>query len=109
MIRGSLISATVRHFISVVQAQFESVSGEAIESHLKLLVPTVALPRWRVFRSLPHLPSIPHLHPTNPGLFPAPRHPLTEARRSISRGQEFRALCTRMGNCSVHGFEARVF
>ena len=46
LIRGSLISATVRHFISVVQAQFESVSGEAIESHLKLLVPTVARPRW---------------------------------------------------------------
>jgi hypothetical protein len=40
LIRGSLISTTVRHFISVVQAQFESVSGEAIESHLKLLVPT---------------------------------------------------------------------
>src|SRR5215467_1204096 len=62
LIRGSLISATVRHFISVVQAQFESASGEAIESHLKLLVPTVARPRWRVFRSLPHLLSIPHLH-----------------------------------------------
>src|SRR5215472_1667220 len=72
MIRGSLISATVRHFISVVQAQFESVSGEAIESHLKLLVPTIARLPWRVFRSLPHLPSIPHLQPTNLGLFAAP-------------------------------------
>src|SRR5215471_11756162 len=57
LIRGSLISAAVRHFISVVQAQFESVSGEAIESHLKPHCRAIALASLQISSPSPEHPT----------------------------------------------------